>query len=117
MEGPQRFPRNGVSFETNEIVDQRRAQESAMSQYEVSRFLFQYNRNRDLRDTYANDRVSALVGFDVTDQERKALAGPDFGALYEMGTHPLLLIYLSNNLAVPPHEYVAAVRGTAKIEA
>jgi hypothetical protein len=88
-----------------------------MSQYEVSRFLFQYNRNRDMREAYAEDRVSAFEGFDFTKEERQALAGPDFGALYAMDIHPLLLIYLSNNLAVPPQEYVAAVRSTEKIEA
>jgi hypothetical protein len=88
-----------------------------MSQYEVSRFLFQYNRNRGLREAYAKDRVSAFTGFDLTDEEHEALAGPDFGALYAMDIHPLLLIHLSNNLAVPPQEYVAAVRSTEKIEA
>jgi hypothetical protein len=84
-----------------------------MSQYEVSRFLFQYNRNPEIRDAYGRDRVSAFPGFDFTEEEREALAGPDFGALYAMDIHPLLLIYLSNNLAVPPQQYVAAIRSTA----
>jgi len=84
-----------------------------MSQYEVSRFLFQYNRRPEIRSAYAADRVSAFAEFDLTDEERNALAGPDFGALYEMDIHPLLLIYLSNNLQVPANVYVAAVRGSA----
>ena len=85
-----------------------------MSQYEVSRFLFQYNRSRDIRDAYARDRVSAFTGFDLTQEERNALTGPDFGALYMMDIHPLLLIYLSNNLALSLQEYVAAVHSTEK---
>jgi hypothetical protein len=81
-----------------------------MSQYEVSRFLFKYNRSPELRAAYSGDRATAFVGFTLTDEERAALMGPDFGALYAMDVHPLLLIYLSNNLDVPPKEYVAAIQ-------
>ncbi|HZT07118.1 MAG TPA: aromatic ring-opening dioxygenase subunit LigA [Chloroflexota bacterium] len=81
-----------------------------MSQYEVARFLFHFNRERSARDAYAANPRAALDGYDLSAEEREALVQHDFTALYRMGTHPLLLIYMANNLDVAPPDYVAAVR-------
>ena len=82
-----------------------------MSHYDVSLFLFNFNHDAAVRSAYKADPLTAADGYNLTEEERDAVAKHDFGALYAMDVHPLLLIYMANNLAVPPHEYVASVRG------
>ncbi len=80
-----------------------------MSHYDLSRFLFKFNHDPSVRAAYAADPITAIEGYELTPEEQDALARHDFGALYRMDIHPLLLVYMSNNLAVPPDQYVAAI--------
>jgi len=44
-----------------------------------------------VRESFQKDPKQFLQDYDLTDQERKALAEKDYGALYALGAHPFLL--------------------------
>ncbi len=84
-----------------------------MSRFGVSKFLFNFNQDPDLRHRYKSDPQAALSTFSLTDDERAALAGHDFRTLYSQGIHPLLLTALANGLGVPIPQYLKEIRGQA----
>jgi hypothetical protein len=61
-----------------------------MSLYQVQQCLFDYL--RALEDPNRPEKPEIDVdGYDLTDTERAALRGGDVGALYAMGTHPVII--------------------------
>ena len=48
-----------------------------MSLYAVQKFLYEFNRSPDLQARYRTDPGSALVGYDLTDEETAAIATAD----------------------------------------
>ena len=85
-----------------------------MSKYLLNKFLFTVDRDPDLVERYrqdpagtvawweaekANDILNCTTGerstwLAFTDDERKALAGHDYPALFELGAHPFLTLTL-----------------------
>ena len=63
-----------------------------MSLYYVQKFLFELNRDEGFQARYANDRRGALVGFDLTDEEERALIEPDIGLLFHLGVNGQILM-------------------------
>ena len=85
-----------------------------MSKYLVNKFLFTVDRDPDLVERYREDPAGtvawwereqanlllnciageATTWLEFTDDERRALAGHDHVALFEMGAHPFLTLTL-----------------------
>ena len=62
-----------------------------MTTYAMQKCLFAHIRQLEKID---NTRPANLVhteGYQLTDEERTALEGPDVGALYQLGMHPVLV--------------------------
>ncbi len=61
-----------------------------MTLYQVQRCLFDHLRRlEDAGDGPAPEM--ATDGYDLTDEEIRALREPDIGAIYRMGTHPVII--------------------------
>jgi hypothetical protein len=85
-----------------------------VSLYEVQKLLFNVNRDRHVRARYLDERESLVAEYGLTEDERRAVLGPDFHALYGMGVHSLLLAPLAATLGVSFPDYLATLRGTKR---
>lgn len=61
-----------------------------MSLYQVQQCLFDYLRAMEDAKTDVRPAINT-EGYDLTDEERKALETGDVGAIYAMGTHPVIV--------------------------
>ena len=61
-----------------------------MSLFQVQQCLFDYLRALEDPNQPAKPEIR-LDGYDLTDRERAVLAEGDVGALYQMGTHPVII--------------------------
>ena len=81
-----------------------------MDVYALSKFLFQYNSQAELRKRFAENPDAALAGFELSDDERTALKNMDFGALYHAGVPALLITPLANATGLGMPRYLEAIR-------
>lgn len=66
-----------------------------MSEYELNRAIHHIYVDRALTKAFAAGDTSMLGEFDLTGEERTALATRDFPALWRLDAHPVLLFHLS----------------------
>jgi hypothetical protein len=66
-----------------------------MSEYELNRAIHHIYVDRALTKAFGAGDTSMLGDFDLTAEERKALAERDFPALWRLDAHPVLLFHLS----------------------
>ena len=52
--------------------------------------------------SFVADAAAFLGGFDLTTEERQALLGRDYAALYQMGVQPFILQTLAHKLSGEP---------------
>lgn len=81
-----------------------------MSVYALQKLIREINRNPKTREAFfaAPDEVAA--GADLAADEKQALVARDYGALYRLGVHGLLLRPFSLLHAVSEPDYLAAIR-------
>ena len=84
-----------------------------MSAYALQKAIREVNRNADARARYFAGPEAYAASYDVTDEERAALAACDVTALYRLGVHGLLLrpFTLIHQMSEP--DYLAAIRKEA----
>ena len=61
----------------------------------VQKFLYQLNRDEGLQARYRDGANDALEGYELTDEERDALARPDIGLLYHLGVNGQILMHFA----------------------
>lgn len=61
-----------------------------MSIYDVQRALFDYLRAMENTKSETRPDIS-IEGYDLTEDEKKALVAGDVGTLYGMGVHPVII--------------------------
>ena len=81
-----------------------------MSAYALQKMIRDINRDPELRERYFSDAGQVLAGYALSDAERRAVLARDFGALYRLGVHGLLLRPFSILHQVPEPDYLAAIR-------
>ena len=81
-----------------------------MAIYELQKMIRDVNRTPDLRALYFSEPDRVVARYDLSDEERAALAAGDFGALYRLGVHGLLLRPFSILHQVSERDYLAAIR-------
>jgi len=86
-----------------------------MSLYQLQKFLYELNRSPQVQEDYRGDRARALARYDLTDEERAALASGDIGLVYVLGANGQLLMHFAAFLGMPWPDYIQAMRdGVAK---
>jgi hypothetical protein len=81
-----------------------------MSLYQVQKLLRDVNRHIPCREHYMRDPRGFTAGYDLTDEERRAVLELDYGGLYGMGVHALLLRPFSLLNKVDEPTYLAELR-------
>jgi hypothetical protein len=81
-----------------------------MSLYQLQKFLFDINRDRDLQRQFRADVPAVLNRYDLSGEERLALEAGDIGLIYVLGANGQLLMHYSAFLGMPWTDYIAAMR-------
>jgi len=81
-----------------------------MSLYYVQKFLYELNRDESRQDDYQADRLAALGPYDLTDEEREALAKPDIGLLFHLGVNGQILMHFAALHQIEWQDYLQRMR-------
>ena len=81
-----------------------------MSLYQLQKFLFDINRDRDLQRQCRADLPGVLNRYDLSGEERGALEAGDVGLIYVLGANGQLLMHYAAFLGMPWADYIAAMR-------
>jgi aromatic-ring opening dioxygenase LigAB LigA subunit len=81
-----------------------------MSLYQLQKFLFDINRDRDLQGQCRADLPAVLGRYDLDAEERAALTAGDIGLIYVLGANGQLLMHYAAFLGMPWADYIAAMR-------
>jgi hypothetical protein len=82
-----------------------------MSLYQLQKLIYEVNRNPEWRDAYRNDEAAFAARFDLTAEEKDAVARLDIRTLYQLGVHPLLLRPFTLLHRVSNEDYAKALAG------
>jgi hypothetical protein len=85
-----------------------------MSIYQVQKCLFDYLRAREHAPKGEQPDISTIAarGYDLDDEERKAVEDLDLGKLYAMGTHPVIINGLARNMGYRKADYRPLLAGS-----
>ena len=82
-----------------------------MSLYQLQKLMYEVNRNPEQRDAYRNDGAAFIARFDLTADEKDAVARLDIRTLYRLGIHPLLLRPFTLLHRISNEDYAKALAG------
>lgn len=86
-----------------------------MSLYQLQKFLFDINRDRSVQGQFRERPDAVLERYDLSPEERDAIAKGDIGLIYVLGANGQLLMHYAAFLGMPWADYIAAMRaGIAK---
>ena len=81
-----------------------------VSLYYVQKFLFELNRDAEFQSRYAADRHSTLAGFDLSEEEQRALVEPDIGLLFHLGVNGQILMHFAAFHSIEWQDYLQQMR-------
>ncbi len=81
-----------------------------MSLYNVQKFLYELNRDERVQQAFRADPRQAIAGYDLDDQERDALLGPDIGLLYHLGVNGQILMHYAAFCGIEWSDYLQRMR-------
>lgn len=81
-----------------------------MSLYQVQKFLYELNRDEAAQAAYRADPDAALDRYELTDEERTALAEGDIGLLYVLGVNGQILMHYAAYLGIAWFDYLDLMR-------
>jgi hypothetical protein len=81
-----------------------------MSLYQMQKFLFDVNRDRELQRQFRERSPGVLNRYDLSGEERDALESGDVGLIYVLGANGQLLMHYAALLGMPWADYIAAMR-------
>jgi len=81
-----------------------------MSLYYLQKLLYQLNRDPAVRKQYEQDFEGLLAGYELAEEELRALREPDIGLLYVMGVNGQLLMHYAALRGFEWDAYIEAMR-------
>lgn len=81
-----------------------------MSLYYTQKLLFQLNRDPATVSRFKQDLEGLLAEYELTEEERRAIRGPDIGLLYVMGVNGQLLMHFAALCGYEWSAYIEAMR-------
>jgi aromatic-ring opening dioxygenase LigAB LigA subunit len=81
-----------------------------MSLYYAQKFLYELNRDEKAQAAYLADRAGVLVGYELTDDEIRALVEPDIGLLFHLGVNGQILMHFAAFHHIAWADYLALMR-------
>jgi hypothetical protein len=80
----------------------------------MQRFLFDINRDPAVQQQARTDLTRLLTGYDLSAEERGAIASGDIGLIFVLGANGQLLMHYAAFLGMPWADYIAAMREGVK---
>jgi hypothetical protein len=81
-----------------------------MSLYQLQKLLFDLNRDPAVQGEFRNEVAALLQRYDLTAEERDAIARGDIGLIYVLGANGQLLMHFAAFLGMPWPAYIQAMR-------
>ena len=87
-----------------------------MSKYQLDKAIRRMIMDDDAHASFMKDPKETVAAWTLTEDEKKALATRDFGALYALGAHPFLLwnwaalVNIEENEKALVEKYLAGIR-------
>jgi Aromatic-ring-opening dioxygenase LigAB, LigA subunit len=81
-----------------------------MSLYQLQKFLYDINRDPGFQERYRADLPGLLDRYELTTEERSALAAGDIGLVYVLGANGQLLMHYAAFLGMSWPAYIQAMR-------
>jgi hypothetical protein len=81
-----------------------------MSLYQMQKFLFDINRDRELQEQFRANAPAVLNRYALDGEELRALETGDIGLIYVLGANGQLLMHFAALLGMPWPDYIAAMR-------
>jgi hypothetical protein len=81
-----------------------------MSLYQLQKFLYDINRDLGAQGKYRADLKRLLDQYELTSEERSALAAGDIGLIYVLGANGQLLMHYAAFLGISWPDYIQAMR-------
>lgn len=81
-----------------------------MSAYALQKLIRDFNRNPETRASFVASAEHVMARYELNPEERAALLARDYGALYRLGVHGLLLRPFSILHSTSERDYLAAIR-------
>ena len=85
-----------------------------MSLYQLSKFLYEINRDPAIQARFRAEPEAALEGYDLTDEERGAILKPDIGLLYVLGVNGQILMHYAAFHGIEWSDYLQRMRDGIK---
>jgi len=86
-----------------------------VSLYQLQKFLFDINRDSGVQQQYRSGLDGLLDRYELSVEERAAVASGDIGLIYVLGANGQLLMHYAAFLGMPWADYIRALRdGVAK---
>jgi hypothetical protein len=85
-----------------------------MSLYQLSKLLYQLNRDEELKARFKSDANAAIAPFGLTEEERLAVLEPDIGLLYVLGVNGQILMHFAAFLGIEWADYLQRMRDGVK---
>ena len=88
---------------------------TGVSLYAVQKFLFELNRSEARQQAYLADRRGELArlelaGYELTDEETRALVEPDIGLLFHLGVNGQILMHFAAFHQIEWADYLQQMR-------
>lgn len=85
-----------------------------MSLYQLSKLLFQLNRDEQLQERFRSQPEAAITPFQLTEEERRAVLEPDIGLLYVLGVNGQILMHFAAFCGIEWADYLQRMRDGIK---
>ena len=81
-----------------------------MSSYALNKLLRDVNRDPGIRERFFKDAAAVAAGYDLSEEERRAVLARNVTALYRLGVHGLILRPFTILHQMPEPDYLEAIR-------
>ena len=85
-----------------------------MSLYQLSKLLFNLNRDDGLKARFKAEPGAVVADYDLTEEERGALLTPDIGLLYVLGVNGQILMHFAALCGIEWSDYLQRMRDGVK---
>ncbi len=86
-----------------------------MSLYQVQKMLYQLNRDDSVKARYRQDPEALLDEYELSTEERRALAEGDIGLLYVLGVNGQILMHFAAFLGIEWFDYLERMREGVRV--
>ena len=85
-----------------------------MSLYQLSKLLYNLNRDDKMKAQFAQNRSLILAGYDLSEEEKNAIINADIGLIYVLGVNGQILMHFAALCGIEWADYLQMMRDGIK---